>query len=81
MLVCESSTLNNNRNHGLNKQDAEYLFSQYYGVSNIIWLKGVPNQDITDCHVDGFTKFLDHTYLMCLGKQDLEYWGLNKQDI
>lgn len=43
MMVCESSTLNNNRNHGLTKQDAEYLFRQYYGVDKIIWLRGKTN--------------------------------------
>jgi len=70
MLVCESSTLNKNRNYGLSKQDAEYLFRQYYGVSNIIWLKGIVGQDITDGHIDGFAKFLNHSNLMTLNKKD-----------
>lgn len=73
MMVCESSTLNNNRNHGLKKQDAEELFMQFYGVKKIIWLKGVPNKDITDGHIDGFVKFVNSKTLMTLPYEDLVY--------
>lgn len=58
MMVCESSTLNKNRNT-IEKEDAEYLFQTYYGVTKIIWLKGKKNEDITDCHIDGFLKFVN----------------------
>lgn len=58
MMVCESSTLNKNRNN-IEKEDAEYLFQTYYGVTKIIWLKGKKNEDITDCHIDGFLKFVN----------------------
>lgn len=76
MMVCESSTLNNNRNPGLKKVDAEFLFKKYYGVEKIIWLRGKTNEDITDCHIDGFVKFIDHKIMLTFSKQDLRYWGL-----
>lgn len=35
------------------------MFEMYYGVEKFVWLKGVPGQDITDCHIDGFVKLVD----------------------
>lgn len=43
----------------MNKKDVEDLFALYLGVEKFVWLKGVPGQDITDFHIDGFVKFVD----------------------
>ncbi|MEH7435151.1 agmatine deiminase family protein, partial [Bacillus thuringiensis] len=44
---------NKNRNPDLSEKEIEKYISDL-GVSNFIWLDGVPNLDITDFHIDGF---------------------------
>ena len=81
MILCESSTLNSNRNEGLSRQKAEKLFSQYYGVRKLIWLKGRAGQDITDCHIDGFVKFVNGRTMITFSGGELQEWGISESDI
>ena len=37
--------------------------------------------DPTDCHIDGFVKFIDSNRMLTLSEADLEYWGLSGRDI
>lgn len=50
-------------------------------MKKIIWLKGKKNGDITDCHIDGFLKFVNSSTMITFTEEDLKYWGLNNQDI
>lgn len=81
LFGCESSILNDNRNPGLSKKDAEDIFATYYGVEKFVWLKGVAGQDITDFHIDGFVKLVNSKTMVTMSEEDLEEWGLSTSDI
>ncbi len=81
ILLTESSVLNNDRNPGLKKEDAERILTTYLGVKNFIWMKGA-NVGITDMHVDGFARFTpDGNTIITMSKADLAYWELSDNDI
>ncbi len=50
-------------------------------MSNIIWLDGVPNLDITDFHIDGFAKFHNKSTIVTMKEDDLAEWGLSNKDM
>lgn len=82
MMACESSILNDNRNPGLTKKEAEEIFKFYYGVEQIIWLKGNPGIDVTDQHIDGLMSFVDENTILTMSREDLQYEELlSKEDI
>ena len=56
-LATKSAILNNNRNPNMTQAQAEGILSQNLGITNFIWLTGVPNADLTDMHIDGFARF------------------------
>ena len=64
----------------MSEKDIEKYISDL-GVTNFIWLDGVPNLDITDFHIDGFAKFHDKSTIITLNKKDLAEWGTSDKDI
>ena len=88
LIACKSSIIsqkpkNSIRNLNMTKEQAEKIFQKYLGVKKIIWLDGKVNDknDVTDCHIDGFVKFLNSETMITMNKNDLIYWGLSLQDI
>ena len=71
---------NKNRNPDLSEKEIEKYISEL-GVTNFIWLDGVPNLDITDFHIDGFAKFHDKSTIVTIKEEDLAEWGLSNKDM
>lgn len=81
LLACKSSILNKNRNPNMTVEQAEKIFSQYYGVSNFVWLEGQAGLDITDQHIDGFARFANSTTIITMNNEDLLYYDVTQEDI
>jgi agmatine deiminase len=58
LLTTEQCILNDNRNPGISKAEAEYELRHALGVEKVIWLPGDPGDDETDGHVDGLACFI-----------------------
>lgn len=59
LLTTEQCVLNNNRNPGLSKEEAEIAFRESLGVEKILWLPGDPDDTETDGHIDGIACFVE----------------------
>ncbi|BDZ30287.1 agmatine deiminase family protein [Lactiplantibacillus sp. WILCCON 0030] len=81
-LLCKSSVLNDNRNPGMSKAEAEAEMTKYLGATNFIWLDGVKGEDITDAHIDGMARLLDTRTILTVSKHDFLqlYEGINPKD-
>lgn len=58
LLLTESSIVNDNRNPGVTKQELEQQLKAALGIQKVIWIRGIKDQDITDCHIDGTARFV-----------------------
>lgn len=58
VLTTEQCLLNPNRNPGLGKNEAEDLLCEALGVEKVIWIKGDPQDNETDGHIDGIACFV-----------------------
>ena len=58
VLATESSILNDNRNPGMTKSEAERILKAWLGAEAVIWLPGSRTETVTDGHVDGFACFV-----------------------
>ena len=56
-IITESCVLNNNRNPGVTKAQAEKELKRLLGFEKIIWLPGIKGKDITDGHTDFYARF------------------------
>ncbi len=59
LLVTEQNVLIDNRNPGLEKQEAEQILCAALGVDTVIWCPGDPDDAETDGHIDGIACFLE----------------------
>ncbi len=59
LLTTEQCVLNDNRNPGLTKEEAELAFREALGVEKILWMPGDPEDTETDGHVDGIACFIE----------------------
>jgi agmatine deiminase len=59
LLTSEACLLNPNRNPHLKQHEIEMFLHDYYGVSNILWLKDGIIGDDTDGHIDDITRFVN----------------------
>lgn len=57
-IMTESSWINSNRNPGWDKAEVEQALKERLGLRKIIWLPGIKGKDITDAHVDFYTRFV-----------------------
>jgi len=58
LLTTEQCILNDNRNPGISKAEAEHELCHALGAKKVIWLPGDPQDDETDGHVDGLACFI-----------------------
>lgn len=70
IITTESCILNENRNPGMTRAEAEVFFKTYFGATNIIWLKGTTDEDITDGHIDGLVRFVDENTILTMTEED-----------
>lgn len=70
LLTTENVVLNNNRNPGLTRLDAERLFAEYLGVQKVVWLDHALEYDDTDGHVDNLACFSDHGVALVLSESN-----------
>jgi len=59
LLTTGQCVLNDNRNPGLRRADAEQIFRDSLGVTKVLWLPGDPDDTETDGHVDGIACFVE----------------------
>ncbi|KAJ3061777.1 ATPdependent RNA helicase, partial [Podochytrium sp. JEL0797] len=57
-ICTESAILNPNRNPNRTKPQVEAELLRLFGVRKVIWLPGLKAQDITDGHVDFYSRFV-----------------------
>ncbi|WP_407289082.1 agmatine deiminase family protein [Streptomyces sp. BP-8] len=57
LLVTESSLVNDSRNPGMSRNAIERALKDLFGVTTVIWVKGVLGEDITDYHIDALARF------------------------
>ncbi|KAJ9651338.1 hypothetical protein H2198_009372 [Neophaeococcomyces mojaviensis] len=57
-LGTESCIINDNRNKGMTKAEAEAELRQVLGVTTFIWVPGVKGHEITDYHIDALARFV-----------------------
>ncbi|SHE56568.1 agmatine/peptidylarginine deiminase [Chryseobacterium sp. OV279] len=85
LMACKSSVISQKRGatrtKGITQQEAEEMFEKYYGVSKVIWLDGVTGLDVTDMHIDGFMKFINHNTMITMDEDGLFEMGLTDKDI
>ncbi|ASK30614.1 agmatine deiminase [Chryseobacterium sp. T16E-39] len=85
LMACKSSVISQKngsvRTKGITQQEAEEMFRTYYGVSKVIWLDGATGLDVTDMHIDGFMKFINHNTMITMDEEGLVEMGLSDKDI
>lgn len=59
LITTESCLLHPNRNPHLDKNQIEKYLFDYYGVSQVLWLKDGIVGDDTDGHIDDLTRFVN----------------------
>ena len=74
LIVTETSILNENRNPGLTRREAEAVFRHWLGVTQVIWLPGSSLDTITDGHVDGIASFVRPGVLLATVADVGEAW-------
>ena len=65
ILTSESCVLNENRNPGLTKADAERILCDALGGEKVIWIPGDPGDLETDGHIDGLACFVGPGVVLC----------------
>lgn len=65
ILTSESCVLNENRNPGLTKADAERALYDALGGQKVIWVPGDPDDLETDGHIDGLACFVGPGAVLC----------------
>lgn len=65
ILTSESCILNENRNPGLSKTDAETILCEALGGDTVIWVPGDPQDLETDGHVDCLACFVRPGVVLC----------------
>jgi agmatine deiminase len=70
LITTEQCLLNKNRNPNLSKTEVETYLSNYFGVSNIIWLKSGVVGDDTDGHIDNLARFANPSTILCAYEED-----------
>jgi len=71
---------NDNRTSDFTLEEIEEYLTQYYGVTNFIWLDGVAGMDITDNHIDGMMKFFNEKIIIADSEFDLNPDELSDDD-
>ena len=58
-VILNWSTIGDpSRNLNYDKQQAEYDLKKHFGVTNVIFIEGIPDGDLTKGHIDGIARFI-----------------------
>ena len=58
-VILNWSTIGDpSRNLNYNKQQAEFDLKKHFGVTNVIFIEGIPDGDLTKGHIDGIARFI-----------------------
>ena len=58
-VILNWSTIGDpSRNLNYSKQQAEIDLKKHFGVTNVIFIEGIPNGDLTKGHIDGIARFI-----------------------
>lgn len=74
LIAAKSSVVGTERNTGMKVKEVETYLKKYYGVTNIIWIEGLKNEDITDGHIDACVKFAEGNKLVTLPHDDFMWY-------
>lgn len=74
LIAAKSSVVGSERNTNMSIEEVEKYLKQYFGVTNIIWIEGLKNEDITDGHIDACVKFADGNKLVTLPYDDFMWY-------
>ena len=83
VLLTRSSITGDDRNPNLSEVEIGNYLSTYVGLTNFIWLEGIYgyNEDLTDQHIDSFSKLKGSETIVTMNKEDLYYWYISNEDI
>lgn len=72
LLTTEECMLSNvqERNPGFTREDYEKIFLNYFGVTNVLWLKNGIAGDDTHGHVDDLARFVNPTTVVVASEED-----------
>ena len=59
VILNWSTISDSNRNLNYNKQQAKLDLKKHFGVTNVIFIEGIPDGDLTKGHIDGIARFID----------------------
>lgn len=74
LIAAKSSVVGSERNTKMKVKEVEKYLKKYYGVTNIIWIEGLKNADITDGHIDACVKFAEGNKLVTLPHDDFMWY-------
>lgn len=74
LIAAKSSVVGTERNTEMSVEEVESYLKKYYGVTNIIWIEGLKNEDVTDGHIDACVKFADGNKLLTLPYDDFMWY-------
>lgn len=74
LIAAKSSVVGTERNTQITIEEVENYLKKYYGVTNIIWIEGLKNQDITDGHIDACVKFAPGNKLVTLPYENFMWY-------
>ena len=74
LIAAKSSVVGTERNTDMKIEEVEENLKKYYGVTNIIWIEGLKNEDITDGHIDACVKFAEGNKLVTLPHDDFMWY-------
>jgi agmatine deiminase len=81
LLTTEDVVLDERRNPGLSRNDAEEVLRAYLGVRHVVWLAGALESDNTGGHVDNLASFVAPgvvVALSCDDRDDPQHGGLTE---
>ena len=74
LIAAKSSVVGSERNTKMRVKEVEQYLKKYFGVSNIIWIEGLKNYDMTDGHIDACVKFAEGNKLVTLPYEDFMWY-------
>jgi agmatine deiminase len=74
LIAAKSSVVGSERNTDMSIEEVERYLKKYYGVTNIIWIEGLKNEDVTDGHIDACVKFAEGNKLLTLPYEDFMWY-------
>ena len=74
LIAAKSSVVGTERNSDMSVEEVEEYLKKYFGVTNIIWIEGLKNYDMTDGHIDACVKFAEGNKLVTLPYEDFMWY-------